>query len=88
MLTAREIMTPANDADFSGYASQGARLRRAGVSIPDFGSTLDVIDLMLEHQIDILPVTGRRGELVGYVSYVDVLCALPLPEPIDEARKA
>ena len=32
-----------------------------------------VIDVMLEYKIGALPVVGDKGELVGIVSYIDVL---------------
>jgi acetoin utilization protein AcuB len=32
-----------------------------------------LIDVMLEYKIGALPVVGRDGELVGIVSYIDVL---------------
>lgn len=36
-------------------------------------SLASVIDIMLEYKIGALPVVGEEGELVGIVSYIDVL---------------
>ncbi len=42
----------------------------------------DVVDLMLENKIGAVPVVEEAGNIVGIVSYVDVLRALPLgPRP-------
>lgn len=38
----------------------------------------DVVDLMLENKIGAVPVVEEGGNVVGIVSYVDVLRALPL----------
>jgi CBS domain-containing protein len=37
-----------------------------------------VIDLMLDHKIGAVPVTNADGALVGIISYIDVLRAMPL----------
>ena len=33
----------------------------------------EIVELMLDNKIGAVPVTGENGELVGIVSYVDVL---------------
>ena len=38
----------------------------------------EAVNLMLEHKIGAVPVTDADGVVVGIVSYVDVLRALPL----------
>ena len=38
----------------------------------------EVVDLMLEHKIGAVPVTNADGALVGIISYLDVLRALPI----------
>ena len=43
----------------------------------------EVVDLMLDHKIGAVPVTDAGGVLVGIVSYMDVLRAVPLAEDED-----
>lgn len=38
----------------------------------------DIVELMLEHKIGAVPVADADGDLVGIVSYVDLLRELPL----------
>jgi CBS-domain-containing membrane protein len=46
------------------------------------GATVsDVADLMVKHKIGSVPVVGARGELVGLVTYTDLLRLLIEPEP-------
>jgi acetoin utilization protein AcuB len=46
----------------------------------------EIIDTMLEQKISALPVVDGEGEIVGIVSYVDVLRALNNPEMAASAR--
>jgi acetoin utilization protein AcuB len=48
----------------------------------------DVIDLMLQNHIGAVPVVDEAGNLVGIVSYVDVLRALPKPARVPPHRLA
>lgn len=38
----------------------------------------EVVDLMLENKIGAVPVTDAEGMLVGIISYIDVLRAVPI----------
>jgi acetoin utilization protein AcuB len=40
----------------------------------------EVVELMLEHKIGAVPVVDADGALVGIISYMDVLRAIPLEE--------
>jgi acetoin utilization protein AcuB len=48
------------------------------LSVEEEADAAEVIDLMLDHKIGAVPVVDADGELVGIVSYVDVLRAFPI----------
>jgi acetoin utilization protein AcuB len=51
----------------------GEVMRQEPVCMEIGESIAAVIDVMLEYKIGALPVVGEEGELVGIVSYIDVL---------------
>jgi acetoin utilization protein AcuB len=48
------------------------------LSVHPDGDAADVVDVMLENKVGAVPVVDDEGRIVGIVSYVDVLRALPL----------
>jgi acetoin utilization protein AcuB len=46
----------------------------------------EIIDTMLDQKIGAVPVVDAEGEVVGIISYVDILRAVNAPEP-GEARR-
>ncbi len=46
---------------------------REPITIEEGSSVRDVIDLMLEKNISAVPVVSSAGQLVGIISYVDIL---------------
>lgn len=47
------------------------------LSVEEEADLAEVVDLMLDHKIGAVPVTNADGALVGIISYIDVLRALP-----------
>jgi acetoin utilization protein AcuB len=50
----------------------------AVLSVRPDADAADVVDAMLENRIGAVPVVDDEGRIVGIISYVDVLRALPL----------
>jgi acetoin utilization protein AcuB len=48
------------------------------LSVDAEADAAEVVDLMLDHRIGAVPVTGEDGLLIGIVSYVDILRRLPV----------
>lgn len=48
------------------------------LSVEEEDPASEIVEMMLEHKIGAVPVTDADGSLVGIVSYIDVLRALPL----------
>jgi acetoin utilization protein AcuB len=48
------------------------------VSVDTEADVAEVIDLMLDNKIGAVPVVDADGELVGIISYVDILRELPI----------
>jgi acetoin utilization protein AcuB len=55
------------------------------LSVDEEADAAEVVDLMLDNKIGAVPVLDGDGALVGIVSYMDVLRALPL-QAIDAAQ--
>lgn len=81
----RELVGILSDRDLSGFASGDddfgqrtvADIMSASVlSLSPEDEVVEAVDLMLEHKVGAIPVVDASGELVGIVSYVDVLAAL------------
>lgn len=72
-----------SDRDLRGYERERSELRLATALrevmsheplCMETGESIEtLIGVMLEYKIGALPVVGRDGELVGIVSYIDVL---------------
>jgi acetoin utilization protein AcuB len=56
----------------------GDRMSGGVLAVKPDDEAADVVDLMLVNKIGAVPVVGDGGKIVGIVSYVDVLRALPL----------
>lgn len=50
------------------------------LSIDDEANASEAVEIMLEHKVGAVPVIDADGTLVGIISYIDVLRALPLGE--------
>jgi len=50
------------------------------IAVDEEADAAEIVDLMLDNKIGAVPVVDSDGQLVGIVSYVDVLRALPLDE--------
>lgn len=48
------------------------------LSVDTEADASEVVELMLEHKIGAVPVVDADGVLVGIISYIDVLRAIPL----------
>jgi acetoin utilization protein AcuB len=48
------------------------------LSVDAEAKAVEVVDLMLDHKVGAIPVVDGDGLLVGIISYIDVLRALPL----------
>ncbi len=48
------------------------------LSVEADADAAEVVDLMLDHKIGAVPVTDADGTLVGIISYMDILRAVPL----------
>jgi CBS-domain-containing membrane protein len=48
------------------------------ISVNEEADAAEIVELMLDHKIGAVPVTDADGTLVGIVSYMDVLRAMPL----------
>jgi acetoin utilization protein AcuB len=70
-----------SDRDLRGYERSdellatrvGEVMRPEPVCMEAGESIASVIDVMLEYKVGALPVVGEEGELIGIVSYIDVL---------------
>src|SRR5688572_7499595 len=56
------------------------------ISVDLEATASEIVDLMLENKIGAVPVLDGDGVLVGIVSYVDVLRAMPFEDEEDEER--
>jgi acetoin utilization protein AcuB len=64
-----------------------ASLMRGGIlSVDEETEVAIVVDLMLEHNIGAVPVTDADGVVVGMVSYIDLLRALPFERNVAKAE--
>lgn len=50
------------------------------LSVEEDADAAEVVDLMLDHKIGAVPVTNAEGMLVGIISYMDILRAMPLAD--------
>lgn len=50
------------------------------LSIDDEAKASEVVEIMLEHKVGAVPVVDADGMLVGIISYIDVLRALPIED--------
>jgi CBS domain-containing protein len=50
------------------------------IAVAEDADAAEIVDLMLDYKIGAIPVVDADRQLVGIVSYVDVLRALPLGE--------
>lgn len=50
------------------------------ISVDSDADASEVVELMLEHKVGAVPVTNADGALVGIISYMDVLRAIPFED--------
>jgi CBS domain-containing protein len=81
----KELVGILSDRDLNGFSSGESEFgQRAVADVMSAGvlalspedDVSDVVDLMVDHKVGAIPVVDANGELVGIVSYVDVLEAL------------
>lgn len=86
-----ELVGMISDRDLGGLHHRGLvptirvaeAMSGSPVSVDLDASVEDVVELLLEHRIGAVPVVDADDRVVGIVSYVDVLRALP--QLLDEA---
>jgi CBS domain-containing protein len=54
------------------------------LSVDPEADAAEIIDLMLDHKVGAVPVGDGDGTLVGIVSYMDILRAIPLDDEVCE----
>ncbi len=58
------------------------------IAVDTEASAAEIVELMLENKIGAVPVLDADGVLVGIVSYVDLLRALPFEKDERKSRKS
>lgn len=81
----RELVGIISDRDLGGFADEGAEFGQKSVaqvmsadvlSLCPEDTLSEAVDLIVDHKVGALPIVDSSGELVGILSYVDVLEAV------------